>query len=215
MENGGTHMKRTPFYVFSKVVGGPFFSFIYPHIANNRERIPKDGKLIICCNHLSLKDPPMLSLDTKRQIFYMAKSELFENKFVGPLITWLGAFSVTRGAGDSNALDRCGEILEQDGAVGIFIEGTRSLDGKLGKPKSGAVMIAHQHQAPILPVCMTTKSGGPVKPFEKTIISYGELIQPDELGIVEGTGSEYRKASRLVMERIAEMRERDEKAFLE
>ena len=91
----------------------------------------------------------MLALDTKRQIFYMAKSELFENKFVGSLITALGAFSVDRGVGDSNALDRCGEILEQDGAVGIFIEGTRSLDGKLGKPISGAVMLAHQHQAPI------------------------------------------------------------------
>ncbi len=156
----------------------------------------------------------MLALDTKRQIFYMAKAELFENKFVGALITALGAFSVDRGAGDTSALDRCGEILEQGGAVGIFIEGTRSVDGKLGKPKSGAVMLAHRHQAPIVPVCMTTKSGGPVKPFEKTIISYGELIQPWELGIEEGTGAEYRKASRMVMERIAEMRARDEKAFL-
>ena len=75
-------------------------------------------------------------------------------------------------------------------------------------------MLAHQHQAPILPVCMTTKTGVSAKPFHKTMISYGELIQPYELGIVEGTGSEYRKASRLVMQRIAEMRERDEKAFL-
>ena len=192
-------MKNSPFYNFSKIVGGPPFSFFYPHTSNHRERIPKEGKVIICSNHISLKDPPMLALDTKRQIFYMAKSELFENKFVGSLITALGAFSVDRGVGDSNALDRCGEILEQDGAVGIFIE--------------GAVMLAHQHQAPILPVCMTTKTGVAAKPFHKTIISYGELIQPDELGIVEGTGSEYRKASRMVMLRIAEMRERDEKAF--
>ena len=206
-------MKNSPFYNFSKIVGGPPFSFFYPHTSNHRERIPKEGKVIICSNHISLKDPPMLALDTKRQIFYMAKSELFENKFVGSLITALGAFSVDRGVGDSNALDRCGEILEQDGAVGIFIEGTRSLDGKLGNPKSGAVMLAHQHQAPILPVCMTTKTGVAAKPFHKTIISYGELIQPDELGSVEGTGSEYRKASRMVMQRIAEMRERDEKAF--
>ena len=152
-------MKNSPFYNFSKIVGGPPFSFFYPHTSNHRERIPKEGKVIICSNHISLKDPPMLALDTKRQIFYMAKSELFENKFVGSLITALGAFSVDRGVGDSNALDRCGEILDQDGAVGIFIEGTRSLDGKLGKPKSGAVMLAHQHQAPILPVCMTTKTG--------------------------------------------------------
>lgn len=208
-------MKRSVFFALSTIVGGPPFSLFYPHISNHPQRIPEEGKVIICSNHLSLKDPPMLALDTKRQIFYMAKSELFENKFVGPLITALGAFSVDRGVGDTAALDKCGEILKQGGAVGIFIEGTRSLDGKLGKPKSGAVMIAHQYQAPILPVCLTTKTGKAAKPFEKTIISYGELIQPDELGIVEGTGSEYRKASRMVMQRIAELRERDEKAFLE
>ena len=72
-------MKNSPFYNFSKIVGGPPFSFFYPHTSNHRERIPKEGKVIICSNHISLKDPPMLALDTKRQIFYMAKSELFEN----------------------------------------------------------------------------------------------------------------------------------------
>ena len=157
----------------------------------------------------------MLALDTRRQIFYMAKSELFDNRFVGTVLGGLGAFAVDRGAGDTGALDRCGEILEQEGALGIFIEGTRSTNGKLGKPKSGAVMLAHRYQAPILPVCMTTRSGGPVKPFELTMISYGALILPEELGIVEGTGSEYRKASRMVMERIAQMRERDEKLLAE
>lgn len=207
-------MKRTPFYVFSTSVGGPIYSLIYPHIANYKERIPGKGKVVVCCNHLSLKDPVMLSLDTKRQIFYMAKSELFENKFVGTILRWLGAFAVDRGSGDASALDRCDEILDQDGAVGIFIEGTRSVNGKLGKPKSGAVMIAYRNQAPILPVCITTRTGKPAKAFEKIIISYGELIQPNELGIVEGTGSEFRKASRIVMERIAEMRQRDEQTFL-
>ena len=209
------HMKKTPFYVFSISVGGPIYSLIYPHIANHAERIPKHGKVIVCCNHLSLKDPIMLALDAKRQIFYMAKSELFKNKFVGTILRWLGAFSVDRGSGDTSALDRCGEILQHDGAVGIFIEGTRSVNGKLGKPKSGAVMIAYQHQAPILPVCITTKTGKPAKAFEKIIISYGEVIEPHELGITEGTGSEFRKASRIVMDRIAEMRQRDEQTFLE
>ena len=118
----------------------------------------------------------------------------------------MGAFSVDRGVGDSNALDRCGEILEQDGAVGIFIEGTRSLDGKLGKAKSGAVIARISIKRLFLPVC-DNQTGVAAKPFHKTIISYGELIQPDELGIVEGTGSEYRKASRMVMQRIAEMQE--------
>ncbi len=206
-------VKNTPFYTVSRVVGGPPFSLLYPHVSNHSERIPQHGKVIICSNHLSLKDPPMLALDTKRQIFYMAKAELFAHKFVGWLITALGAFSVERGAGDAAALDRCGEILQQGGAVGIFIEGTRSLDGKLGKPKSGAVMLAHRHQAPILPVCITTKDGKAAKPFEKTVISYGELILPRELGIAEESAAQFRRASRLVMERIAQLRERDLQTF--
>ena len=37
-------MKNSPFYNFSKIVGGPPFSFFYPHTSNHRERIPKEGK---------------------------------------------------------------------------------------------------------------------------------------------------------------------------
>ena len=119
-----TYEKTVHFIISVKLWEALLFPFfiLTPQIIVNG--FPKEGKVIICSNHISLKDPPMLALDTKRQIFYMAKSELFENKFVGSLITALGAFSVDRGVGDSNALDRCGEILEQDGAVGIFIEGT-------------------------------------------------------------------------------------------
>ena len=160
------------FYSFWLRFLTPLARLIYRVRYVGKENIPREGKLIVCSNHKSVVDPFLLAMPFKRQIRFMAKSELFENKFVGSLITALGAFSVDRGVGDSNALDRCGEILEQDGAVGIFIEGTRSLDGKLGKPKSGAVMLAHQHQAPILPVCMTTKTGVAAKPFHKTIISY-------------------------------------------
>ena len=63
-------------------------------------------------------------------------------------------------------------------------------------------MLAHQHQAPILPVCMTTKTGVAAKPFHKTIISYGELIQPDELGHCGRYRLRIQKRSRMVMQRI-------------
>ena len=93
--------------------------------------------------------------------------------------------------------------------MGIFIEGTRSRDGELGQPKAGAVMLAHQHGVPIIPVCITPIGSKRPKLFHRAIVSYGKLIPPEELGIHEGKGVEYRTASRLVMSRIAEMRERD------
>ena len=76
-------------------------------------------------------------------------------------------------------------------------------------------MLAYQHHAPILPVCITTNTGvALLSRLTRVIISYGELIQPEELGNCgRDRFSEFRKASRLVMDRIAEMRERDEKMF--
>ena len=212
-ENGGQNMKKTPFYAFSQFVGTWLYKRLYPHLTIGKENFPKEGKVVVCSNHISNNDPLFISFDTRRQPFYMAKIELFQNKFVGMILRALGAFAVERGSGGSDAMDRCKEILDQDGVVAIFIEGTRSLDGNLGKPKSGAVMIAHQNHAPILPVCITTPHGKPTKLFEKSIVSYGKLIQPEELGIIEGTGVEFRKASRLVMSRIAEQRERDQQYF--
>lgn len=205
--------KGTFLYQFGKSFAVPIFRILFPVWENDAQRVPEYGRLIICCNHICMKDPIYLTFSPKRQIFYMAKKELFQNKFVAKILRSLGAFAIERGAGDKESLNEAVQILEDGGALGIFIEGTRSKDGKLGRPKSGAVMLAHQTNTPILPACITTKTGGPPKQFEKVILSFGELIQPEELGIVQGTGTEFRNASRLVMERIAEMRARDEKMF--
>ncbi len=45
--------------------------------------------------------------------------------------------------------------------------------------------------------------------FHKVVLSYGELIPPEKLGIEKGTGAEYRNACRMVMGKIQAMRERD------
>lgn len=201
-------MKYTPLYTFGKSIA-PLLRIFFRFQANHTEYLPKEGPVVICCNHTSMKDPLYLSLAMKRQVFYMAKAELFENKFVSKIITALGAFPVHRGQGDSGAMDISHQILRQGKVLGIFIEGTRSKDGSLGKPKSGAVMLAHMAHAPVLPVCITAKDGKLPKLFHKVMVSCGELISPEELGITEGTPSEYRQASRLVMGRIQEMRAQD------
>ena len=70
-------------------------------------------------------------------------------------------------------------------------------------------MLAHSSGAPILPCCITARNGGVPKLFHRCMVSYGDLIQPEELGIENGTPSEYRAASRLVMDKIAELREKN------
>ena len=101
------------------------------------ENVPKEGPVLLCSNHLAKRDPVLLGLSQKRQVFYMAKEELFQSKFLGRLFRMLGAFPVKRGTGGSDALEDAYALLKQNAVVGVFIEGHRSKDGLLRKPKTG------------------------------------------------------------------------------
>lgn len=204
-------MKRTPLYAFARTTFAWIFSFLTPIRVQNAELLPQSGKAILCCNHASLTDPIRLAFSQKRQIFFMAKEELFHNKFFAAVIRALGAFPVSRGKGDKTAIQTAQSILNGGRILGIFIEGTRSRDGNFLRPKPGAVMLAHSCGAPIIPCCITPKGGGLPRLFRPCVISYGRPIPPEELGIKNGTPSEYRDASRLVMERIIGLRESGQK----
>ena len=200
--------KMTPLYRFAKVVIPVIYAIFSPLVIRRAGPLP-EGRRVLCSNHFSLNDPLYLGVAQARQVYYMAKAELFRNRFLRWLLRGLGAFPVERGTGDRNALGTAEQILQEEKTLGIFIEGTRSKTGELLRPKTGAVMLAYQNHAPIVPVCITAKGGGKIKPFRKVCISYGEVILPEQLGIIEGTSAEYRRASRMLMERIAALRERD------
>lgn len=201
-------MKRTPLYTFARTVLPWLFRILMPGRVENAENMPKQGGVVLCCNHASMTDPVRLAYTQRRQIFFMAKEELFRNKFVNFIITSLGAFPVSRGKGDKQAILTAAELLKGGNVLGIFIEGTRSKDGNLLRPKSGAVLLAYRNGVPVLPCCITANNGRVPGPFRMSTISYGKPIPPEELGIQNGTPSELREASRMVMERIAALREK-------
>ncbi len=206
-------MKKTPLYFFAQYFLFWLFSTVMPIHKEHSEYMPKEGGIILCCNHASNTDPVRLAFTQRRQIFYMAKIELFKNKFVGHILRALGAFPITRGRSDLGAINLAQKHLQDGDVLGLFIEGTRSKDGNLLRPKPGAVMLANKCNAPILPCCITAKGGGVPKLFHRCIIAYGKLIQPEELNIQHGTPHELRAASQFVMDRIAELREESLKDF--
>lgn len=206
-------MKRTPLYTVARAVLPWLFRVLMPIRIRNAEFFPKNGKAVLCCNHASMTDPIRLAFCTRRQIFYMAKEELFRNRFVSLIIRSLGAFPVSRGRGDRTAIQTAQSLINDGCVLGIFIEGTRSKDGNLLRPKSGAVMLANTCQAPIVPCCITSKGGGVPRLFKPCTVTFGRPIQPLELGIQDGTPSEYRSASMKVMEQITEMRQADLKEW--
>lgn len=206
-------MKPTRLYHFAKTYLSWFFRSVMPFRVKNAENMPETGAVILCSNHISNTDPVRLAFTQDRQIFYMAKEELFRNRFIACIIRGLGAFPVARGKNDIGAINFSRVHLKEGDVLGIFPEGTRSKDGSLLRPKAGAVMLAYSCHAPILPCSITAKGGRCPKLFRRVDIAYGELIRPEELGIVNGTPGEYRAAIQMVMDRIAKLREQSLKDF--
>lgn len=194
-------------YSLANVVLSVIITPLYRVKFRNRDNIPEEGAYIIISNHLSYLDPVVLGLgQRKRKLRFMAKSELFKNKLFAKLITALGAFPVVRGDGvEQEAITTGEDILRGGGVMTIFFEGKRSKTGEFLRPRSGAMLIAHATNTPIVPACITPEKKL-MKMFRKTRVTFGDPITPQELGITTGSPRELRNASKKVMEMLEEMR---------
>ncbi|MCC6545864.1 1-acyl-sn-glycerol-3-phosphate acyltransferase [Candidatus Sumerlaeota bacterium] len=108
------------------------------------DNIPRRGAVMLVANHSSHLDPPLCSIVTHRHLSFLAKADLFKSRWLGYLISTLGAFPVRRGEGDRGAIRTCIGVLKEGKALLIFPEGTRSPDGKPQEAKKGAAMILSQ-----------------------------------------------------------------------
>lgn len=198
-------MKKTGLYRFAQAVVPPLFKLLYRCEITGQENIPNEGPVILCSNHTCYKDPLFMGLTQKRQVCFMAKQELFKNRFLAWLFGKLGVFPVER-AGGVSAIKRGIHILKENGTVGIFIEGHRSKTGEPQKPKPGAMLLAFETNATVVPMAITGMDGKPPKFLSKTYIHVGEAIPFSQLEMADSSSLQMRKAIRLVMDRIIRLR---------
>ncbi len=117
------------------------------------ENIPMSGPVIFCPNHISDCDPCAVYVSTpRRDIYFMAKSELFEIPILGRMIRAFGTFPVKRDSADRASIRRAEAILNAGNSLVIFPEGQLSETGKLIELQPGAAMIALRTGATIVPV---------------------------------------------------------------
>ena len=196
-------------YGVARAVCTPIFKICYRYKGINANNLPVEGGCILACNHLSYSDPVLLGLCQKRRLFFMAKVELFKNKFFGALIRTLGAFPVERGAGDNKAIKTGEDLIKEGEVMTIFIEGGRTKTGDLMRPRSGCALVAQQMQVPVIPACITVV-GNPKYTFSKRVIHFGDPLTPEQLGLtLEGGRKELKNASNMIMDEIKKMREQD------
>ncbi|MEO0688089.1 MAG: lysophospholipid acyltransferase family protein, partial [Cyanobacteria bacterium J06649_11] len=147
------------------------------------DNVPQNGPLVIVSNHASNVDPPIVSNSVRRPVSYMAKEELFKIPIFKQLIQLYGAYPVSRGTGDRNAIRNALEYLNGGWAVGIFLQGTRTKDGRITDPKRGAALIAAKAKVPIIPVCLwgtqdIEQKGSKIPQQVPVTVRIGELISP-------------------------------------
>lgn len=140
--------------LFKWSVVNPTFRLYFRGKVQGAQNVPQQGPLIIVANHASDFDPPILSNCVRRPVSYMAKEELFNVPVLAPAIRLYGAYPVKRGSADRSAIREALKQLDQGWAVGVFLQGTRTADGRIPNPKLGAALIAAKAQVPLLPVSL-------------------------------------------------------------
>lgn len=156
-ETGESPRRMGLTYALGRGLITPLARVVYrPHI-EGRHHVPKDGPVIFASNHLSFIDSIAIPVAAPRPVHFLAKSSYFDKPLSRWFFTAIGAIPVKRGAGQAalDALDQQRVLLDEGSAVALYPEGTRSLDGRLYKGRTGVAFLALQTGAPVVPVGLT------------------------------------------------------------
>lgn len=148
-------------------------------------------------NHISAYDPPLLAAIFSRPVRFMAKKELFENPIMRFVLFLADAFPVDRSKNDITAVKKALTVLKDEEVLGLFPEGTRRAEGKLGNPKLGSVMLAIKSEAPIVPIGIKN-----IKNEGRITVNIGQAFTMDQFSKRRLSKTERKKAAKYIKNKI-------------
>ncbi len=147
------------------------------------ENVPKTGAFVLAPIHRSYIDTPIASGCSRRRLRFMGKDTMWKSKPFGWTLSALGAFPVTRGSADREAITRAIAVLESGEPLVLFPEGERK-SGPIVQPlRDGAAYVACKAGVPIVPVGIggSERVLGKGMKFmypRKLVVLIGEPIRP-------------------------------------
>lgn len=152
------------------------------------ENVPATGPAVLAANHISYLDFGFVALSPprpRRPVRFLVRSEFFDQPVLGMLLRRWGQIPVDV-HGDPLASARAArEVLERGELLGIHPEGTISPSFVPRRAKSGAVRLAEEAGAPIIPVALwgsqrTLTKGRKLRPTRRAVVMvrYGEPFEP-------------------------------------
>ncbi|RWZ46651.1 1-acyl-sn-glycerol-3-phosphate acyltransferase [Labedella phragmitis] len=196
-------------YWLGRAILRPVVRVLWRPRIEGRRNVPKRGRVIFASNHLSFIDSVAIPVAAPRPVQFLAKSSYFEGTGFSGWVSRtffgaIGAVGVDRRSAQAAqaALDQGKRILETESAFAIYPEGTRSLDGRLYKGRTGVAWLALSTGAVVVPVGLVGTAEvmpvGSTRPrFKRITVRFGEPIDVSHLGPAESG-----KARRLATDEI-------------
>lgn len=157
------------------IVKGAIYAYckiVYRVKIIGKENIPKEGAVIICGNHRSFLDPPLIEVTCGRYTRFLAKEELTKNKFLALLGIVFDAILVKRNSKDVTAIKESLKTLKNGDCLALFPEGTRNGLEKGEAVKDGAAFFAVRSGAKVVPCGIK----GGTKENWRVTITYGKPL---------------------------------------
>ena len=185
---------------------------------SGRENVPDSGPVILASNHLSVADHLFLPVACPRLVFFMAKSDYFQQgglkgRFRGAFMRSVGQIPIERSGGRAAVagLEQARQVIASGKVFGIFPEGTRSPDGRLYRGKTGVTRLALMTGAPVVPVGIVgTDKAQPVgtafpRPGCTVTVRIGEPVVYGQAQEIGHNAKRLRDITEDIMGRIAEL----------
>lgn len=173
---------RDPDWIYGlvRMVTTPISLFIYRLRSIEVDSVPSSGPVILAANHFSNFDHFLAGAWLRRDIRFLAKSQLFgRNPVLDFIYNHGGVFPIRRGHADQEAFETIHAILRRGGCLMIYCEGGRSRSGELGEPRPGVGRAALETGVPVVPVAIHGSQG--IRAwrrlrFPKVTIRYGDPV---------------------------------------
>ena len=200
------------FYAFVHSIMRLVLKVLFRLEVKGRDNIPKRGGVILAAHHESFLDPVVVSIASPRQVYFLAREELFQLGFFSWIIRNLNALPISRERMQMGIARKSLEILRKGEVLLLFPEGTRSPADTIAEGKRGVGLIAYNANVPVIPVFV--KGSGQALPrdrkwitSQKVWVVFGKPMYPE---ISEGKTKKetYQEFSDKVMEEMKKLQDR-------
>ncbi|MCK5618479.1 MAG: 1-acyl-sn-glycerol-3-phosphate acyltransferase, partial [Candidatus Krumholzibacteria bacterium] len=197
--------KKRLYFRFGQWLARSVFRVVFGLRVDRKIKIDYEENYIYACNHVAYADPPSIGSTLPREVHFIAKSTLFENRLFGWLLRSVNTMPLRRGVFDREAVERSIELLNAGRSLMIFPEGQRQFVGRLGPPKRGVGLLAVTTGVAVVPVYVQGTDR-----LSRCLIRRVPLrvVQGRPIRLAKGTSEEfmdrdsYRAYSEMVMEAI-------------